>query len=60
VVSEADQKGMVWPDDVPSTVLDELSGGGPAAATDPGPRGARAPLPSRDEVKRGAHLKLVK
>jgi stringent starvation protein B len=60
VVAEADQKGMVWPDDVPSTVLDELSAGAPAAAVDPGPRGARAPLPSRDEVKRGAHLKLVK
>jgi len=57
VVSEVDQKGMVWPDDVPSTVVQELTGAceevqGEAPPT-PTPLSAAA-------KKRGAHLKLVK
>ena len=50
VVSEADQKGMVWPDDVPPAVLDEMSGNGKR----------RPPSENDAEPKRGSHLKLVK
>lgn len=65
VVSESDQKGMVWPDDVPSAALDQdssqVSGraGSSRPPTEPGPQGP-APRPNPDEVKRGSHLKLVK
>lgn len=59
VVGESDQKGMVWPDDVPPAVLDELSGGRAAESAAETTSEARA-MPSADEVKRGAHLKLVK
>lgn len=59
VVSEADQKGMVWPDDVPSAVLDDMS-----APTDKEERNAHvespASRPDPDTAKRGSHLKLVK
>lgn len=49
VVAESDQKGMVWPDDVPSAVLDDLS-------TRAEPRVETAV----GDDKRGSHLKLVK
>ena len=45
VVSEADQRGMVWPDDVPAEALNEGI---------EGPSGPAAPAPSRRD-----HLKLV-
>ena len=68
VVAEADQEGMVWPDDVPSAVLADFA---PSVATparrraasqsegDHGPPDPSA-MPSPEEVKRGSHLKLVK
>lgn len=66
VVSEADQKGMVWPDDVPTAAIDQeptelASGNGKPRRppTEPGPSGP-GPRPNPDEVKRGSHLKLVK
>jgi hypothetical protein len=61
VVSEVDQRGMVWPDDVPPSVVDHL-----VAATDEEPTTEATPPPSEpaaeDESRkrRRAHLKLVK
>jgi len=61
VVSEVDQKGMVWPDDVPGAVVQELTGAvcddvGIDPAPAPTPVAAPPPAPN----KRGSHLKLVK
>jgi stringent starvation protein B len=51
VVSEADQRGMVWPDDVPPEALaDEVEGPGTSGSAPQGPAAAAA---KRD------HLKLV-
>jgi stringent starvation protein B len=51
VVSEVDQKGMVWPDDVPPSLVDHLSESSPEEAE-------ATPLPAAKP--RGSHLKLVK
>jgi stringent starvation protein B len=50
VVSEIDQKGMVWPDDVPAAVAEQLTGGENESESESEMK------PSR----RGGHLKLVK
>jgi stringent starvation protein B len=63
VVSEVDQNGMVWPEDVPKEVLEEmaqksdLAGAGPvpAARESIADESRRAPSPRRS----GQHLKLV-
>jgi stringent starvation protein B len=53
VVSEVDQRGMVWPDDVPGVVLEQMAQRSPA----PEPP---ASAPSAAPPRRGApHLKLV-
>jgi stringent starvation protein B len=56
VVAEADQRGMVWPDDVPEVVLDQMS-----TRSDEVPeRPAAQCAPKRQSPKRRAsHLKLV-
>lgn len=66
VVAEADQEGMVWPDDVPSAVIADFAPSEPrrraASQSDsdtPPPSDPNA-MPSAEEVKRGSHLKLVK
>ncbi len=56
VVSEVDQKGMVWPDDVPAPVVEQLT----AQSQQPS-----APPVGEEEAKskstpKGGHLKLVK
>lgn len=56
VVSEADQKGMVWPDDVPSAVIDGMSSDGKARDSSVDAEGPTA----AHQAKRGSHLKLVK
>ncbi len=56
VVSEVDQRGMVWPDDVPAAVVDQLAGesdGDPPGVEED--RGDASP-----ESARRSHLKLVK
>lgn len=56
VVAEADQRGMVWPDDVPEVVLDQMSTRADAPAEQPSTQCA----PKRQSAKRRAsHLKLV-
>jgi stringent starvation protein B len=59
VVSEVDQKGMVWPDDVPGAVVEELTGvggdGDEEAELEADPEPVAPPV-----KKRGGHLKLVK
>jgi len=55
---EGEQRGTVWPEDVPEDVL---TGGGEAAPPPP-PLPAPAPAPAKEEApprQRGAHLKLV-
>lgn len=61
VVSEVDQKGMVWPDDVPGAVVQELTGACEDAdeADEPAASGGTSDAPSAAK-KRGSHLKLVK
>jgi stringent starvation protein B len=51
VVSEVDQRGMVWPDDVPAAVVDQL-------ADETGE--AEPPAREAAEPSRRSHLKLVK
>src|SRR5688500_8997592 len=51
---EGEQRGTVWPEDVPEDVL---TGGGEAPAPLPVPREEAAPAPQR--AKRTSHLKLV-
>lgn len=74
VVSEGDQKGMVWPEDVPDVVVEALQGmvvdeEAPLAES-PGPKlasvdststedGPEIP-PPKPTTPRGGHLKLVK
>jgi len=59
---EGEQRGTVWPEDVPEDVL---AGGGEPAGTAPGPAGALAPtsgpvvLKADDEPRKRGHLKLV-
>ena len=56
VVSEVDQRGMVWPDDVPAAVVDQLAG--ESEGDKPGAEDDREEAPP-DRSRRG-HLKLVK
>ena len=66
VVSEVDQKGMVWPDDVPAPVVEQLAAQtrSPASAApqvamsddDSAPQ----PMPPKPPRSKGGHLKLVK
>jgi stringent starvation protein B len=56
VVSEVDQKGMVWPDDVPAPVVEQLTAHAPSQG--PAPEGAEDAKPK--VTTKGAHLKLVK
>lgn len=63
-VSEVDQKGMVWPDDVPAPVVEQLAAqtrapGAPvemSADDDSSPQ----PMPPKPPRSKGGHLKLVK
>lgn len=74
VVSETDQKGMVWPEDVPDCVVDALQGQGEepaesgAEVTEESALSSVEPDPDSDDSgvdppptpPRGGHLKLVK
>lgn len=51
-VQDGDQRGMVWPDDIPDDLIDAAAG--PEARREPPPT---APPPTRS--KRPSHLKLV-
>ncbi|MGE0867640.1 MAG: hypothetical protein AB7P03_03700 [Kofleriaceae bacterium] len=51
---EGEQRGTVWPEDVPEDVL---TGGGEPASAPPPP--APAPAKEAEQPKRGGHLKLV-
>ncbi|MGE0546772.1 MAG: hypothetical protein AB7R00_06930 [Kofleriaceae bacterium] len=51
---EGEQRGTVWPEDVPEDVL--TGGGEPASAPAPA---APAPVKEAEHPKRGSHLKLV-
>jgi hypothetical protein len=58
---EGEQRGTVWPEDVPEDVL---TGGGPTGVDEPEPAGiSTASTPSTgvtiEEPKRRGHLKLV-
>jgi stringent starvation protein B len=57
---EGEQRGTVWPEDVPEDVL---AGGGEPAGTAPGPVAAPAPglaaVKADDEPRKRGHLKLV-
>lgn len=65
VVSEADQQGMVWPQDVPAVVLEEMAsdsplpGSGKAEARRPGAPQTTQSQPSTSPKPRASHLKLV-
>lgn len=63
VVSDVDQRGMVWPEDVPKEVLEEMAQKSDLAGAGPLPA-ARESLPDEDRPapsarRSGAHLKLV-
>ena len=55
VVSESSQQAMVWPDDVPSEVLDQMTQG---AVSTPQPEAPPKPA-GGDKPRRASHLKLV-
>ncbi len=63
VVSEADQKGMVWPDDVPECVVDALQEQGRAPSEDETSgatlESVEEQVPTPAPPARGGHLKLV-
>jgi stringent starvation protein B len=56
VVSEVDQKGMVWPDDVPAPVVEQLTAQSQAQT----PRADAPGEVSKPTATKGGHLKLVK
>ena len=89
IVGEDDQRGMVWPEDVPTAALGDFGAADKSASAtgkpdgqateqaEPAPRlraasqseldlrdagwdGDPSSMPTPDEVKRGAHLKLIK
>lgn len=55
-VQDGDQRGMVWPDDIPDDLIDAAGSAG--SAPDPG-RPEPAPVPPPSRSKRPSHLKLV-
>lgn len=58
VVSESSQQAMVWPDDVPAEVLEQMTqAGGSIAAAQEGD--TPEPPPAEDTPRRASHLKLV-
>lgn len=69
VVSEADQRGMVWPEDVPEDVLAEMASEGDLPPSGPIPTRSRAapskpaakpaPQAGKSAKRRASHLKLV-
>lgn len=58
-VSESDQRGMVWPDDVPPVVLDQMRAEEERAPGQDGAGAADSSGPVERPVKGAPHLKLV-
>ncbi len=70
-VAEADQRGMVWPDDVPAIVLDHMANKSVGKGAGPGQRPGKSRKPTagnpengcgeseRPVKRRASHLKLV-
>ncbi|MBZ0235313.1 MAG: hypothetical protein K8M05_23500 [Deltaproteobacteria bacterium] len=54
-VQDGDQRGMVWPDDIPDDLIDAAG----AASVTPDPRRDPTPVPPPTRSKRPSHLKLV-
>lgn len=64
VVSEADQQGMVWPQDVPAVVLQEMASDSeltsrPASGTESPATSTGSRDKSKSAKRRASHLKLV-
>ncbi len=57
-VSEVSQQAMVWPDDVPPEVMDQMAGIGAGEAGEP-VESPPPPKPSQPKKRRASHLKLV-
>jgi len=56
---EGEQRGTVWPEDVPEDVLSGSEAQPSAPASSGAPAGGATPAKSDDEPRKRGHLKLV-